>query len=214
MYIYVLLIFLNSNKILFKLKSINDGKFVGCAMIDFRKAFDLVDHELLLNKLIIYRFSNLTLSRFKSYLSNRSQQVVINNSSSTSGDVVCGVPQGSILGPFLFLLFINGLPLSLKNLPISVDLYADDTTLYGIASDKSSLEANLQKALDSVHTWCLENGMLINTDKTKLMLIASRQTRNSLIDSDLKITFNNIDLKNFYQRENLRCSPRSKFCLE
>ena len=104
MYIYVLLIFLNSNKILFKLKSINDGKLVGCAMIDFPKACDLVDHELLLIKLRIHRFSNLTLSRFKSYLSNRSQQVVINNSSST-GDVVCGVPQGSILGPFLFLLF-------------------------------------------------------------------------------------------------------------
>ena len=143
------------------LKSINDGKLVGCAMIDFRKAFDLVDHQVLLNKLRIYRFSDLGLSWFKSYLSNRAQQVVINNSSSTSDDVVCGVPQGSISGPLLFLLFINDLPLSLKHFPISVDLYADDTTLYGTASDKSSLEANLQKALDSVHTWCLENGMLM-----------------------------------------------------
>ena len=73
----------------------------------------------------------------------------------------------------------NDLPLSLKNSPISVDLYADDTTLYSTALDKSSLEADLQKALDSVHTWCLENGMLINTEKTKLMLIASRQKRSS-----------------------------------
>ena len=94
------------------------------------------------------------------------------------------------------MLFINDLPLSLKNSPISVDLYADDTTLYSTALDKSSLEADLQKALDSVHTWCLENGMLINTEKTKLMLIASRQKRSSLIDSDLKITFNNVDLRN------------------
>ena len=178
------------------LKAINEGKLVGCAMIDFRKAFDLVDHNLLLNKLRIYRFNDLSLSWFKSYLSNRTQQVVINNLSSSSGDVVCGVPQGSILGPLLFLLFINDLPLSLKNSPISVDLYADDTTLYSTALDKSSLEADLQKALDSVHTWCLENGMLINTEKTKLMLIASRQKRSSLIDSDLKITFNNVDLKN------------------
>ena len=72
------------------------------------------------------------------------QQVVINNLNSTSGDVVCGVPQGSILGPILFLLFINDLPLSLQNLPVSVDLYADDTTLYSIAFDKCSLENNLQ----------------------------------------------------------------------
>ena len=146
-------------------------------MIDFRKAFDLVDHKLLLNKLQIYRFNDLSLSWFKSYLSNRTQQVVINNLSSSSGDVVCGVPQGSILGPLLFLLFINDLPLSLKNSPISVDLYADDTTLYSTALDKSSLEADLQKALDSVQTWCLENGMLINTEKTELMLIASRQKK-------------------------------------
>ena len=102
----------------------------------------------------IYRFNDLSLSWFKSYLSNRTQQVVINNLSSSSCDVVCGVPQGSFLGPLLFLLFINDLPLSLKNSPISVDLYADDSTLYSTALDKSSLEADLQKALDSVHTWC------------------------------------------------------------
>ena len=130
--------------------------------------------------------SALSLSWLKSYLSHRTQQAVINNSSSNIGDVVCGVTQGSILCPLLFLLFINGLPLSLKNSPISVDLYADDTTLYRTSLNKCSLETNLQKALGSVYTWCLENGMLINTEKTKLMLIASRQKRNSLIDSDLK----------------------------
>ena len=144
----------------------------------------------------IYRFNNLSLSWFKSYLRNRTQQVVINNLSSNSGDVVCGVPQGSILGPLLFLLFINDLPISLKNSPISVDLYADDTTLYFTALDRNTLETELQRALDLVLTWCLENGMLINTEKTKLMLIASRQKRNSLLDNDLKITFNNTDLKN------------------
>ena len=87
------------------------------------------------------------------------------------------------------MLFINDLPLSLKNSPISVDLYADDTTLYSTSLDKGSLETNLQKALDSVYTCCLENGMFVNTEKTKLMLIASRQKRISLIGSDLKITF-------------------------
>ena len=135
------------------LKAINEGKLVGSAMIDFWKAFVLVDHQLLLKKLrtCICKFCESTLLWFKSYLNNRTQQVVINNLNSTSGDVVCGVPQGSILGPILFLLFINDLPLSLQNLPVSVDLYADDTTLYSIALDKFSLETNLQNALNSVH---------------------------------------------------------------
>ena len=109
---------------------------------------------------------------------------------------MCGVPQGSILGTFLFLLFINDLPLSVQNSPISVDLYVDDTTLYSNALDKSSLETYLQKVSDSLHTWCLENGMLLNTDKTKLILIASRQKSNYLIDSDLNLTYNKLDLKN------------------
>ena len=66
---------------------------------------------------------------------------------------MCGVPQSSILGPPLFLLFINDLPLSLKNSSVSVDLYADDTTLYYIASSKAVLESNLQNALNVVRTW-------------------------------------------------------------
>ena len=85
-------------------------------MIDFRKAFDLVEHKLLLNKLGIFRFSTLGLSWFKSYLSNSTQQVVINNSNNNIGDVVCGVPHGSILSPLLFFLFIYDLPLSFEEL--------------------------------------------------------------------------------------------------
>ena len=121
--------------------------------------------------------------------------MVINDSSYVSGDVLCWVSHGSILGPLLFVLSINDLPLSLKDSPISVDLYADDTTLYRSASDKRSLETNLQKLLDLIRIWCLENGMLINTDKTKLMLIPSRQKRNILIDGDLKLTYINLELQ-------------------
>ena len=150
------------------LKAINEGKLVGCAMIDFRKAFDLFDHQLLLKKLRIYQFSDMSLSWFKSYLSNRTQQVVIKDCSSVNGDVLCVVPQGSFLGALLVLLFINDLPLSLNDSRISVDLYADDTTLYSSASDKTSLETNLQNVLDLVHIWCLENGMLINIEKNEI----------------------------------------------
>ena len=96
------------------LKAINEGEFVGCLIVDFRKAFDLVDYKLLLKKLSVYKCSNLTLSWFSSYLSNRSKTVTINGMSCEKESVSCGIPLGSILGPLLFLLFINDLPLSLK----------------------------------------------------------------------------------------------------
>ena len=79
------------------LKAINDGKFVGCVMIDFRKAFDLVDHAVLLKKLEIYKCGKSALSWFKSYLSTRTQTVSIKHSKSDTENITCGVPQGSIL---------------------------------------------------------------------------------------------------------------------
>ena len=157
------------------LKAINDGKFVGCLMVDFRKAFDLVAHDLLLQKLRLYKCDENSLSWFNSYLSNRTQMVSVNNKVSSSEPIKFGVPQGSILGPFMFLIFINDLPLVLENTFTSADLYADDTTVYDIQTNMQTLERNLQNSLLLRNKWCRENGMVINMDKTKVMLITSRQ---------------------------------------
>ena len=89
------------------LKAINDGNFVGCLMVDFRKAFDLVDHSFLLQKLKLYKCDENSLSWFNSYLSNRTQRVSLNNKCSASEPIRYGVPQGSILGLLMFLIFIN-----------------------------------------------------------------------------------------------------------
>ena len=103
---------------------------------------------MLLQKLSYYKISNLSLSWFESYLNNRTKQVTINGNESKTKTVQCGVPQGPILGPLLFLIFINDLPLYLKDSIRSADLYADDTTLYDIALDKNILEKNRLQALD------------------------------------------------------------------
>ena len=157
------------------LKAINEGKVVGAVMADFRKAFDLVHHDILLKKLKLYKCDENSYSWFHSYLLGRTQQVSIRNSLSEFEMVSCGVPQTSILGPLFLLIFINDLPLSLETSVISVDLYADDircTTK--INPNKEKLEENLQKSLTLLDKRCKVNGLLLNTDKTKVMLITSR----------------------------------------
>ena len=162
---------------------INEGHFIGCLMVDFQKAFDMADHKILLKKLSCYKCSSLLLSWFKSYFSNRTQTISINGFHSENGKVSHGVPLGSILGLLLFLLTINDLPLLLKNVVSVTDLYADSTTLYDVQTDKVILQENLRSALNLLKTWYRENGMLLNLDKTKTMLLTSRQKRVTLTDT-------------------------------
>ena len=171
------------------LGAINNNEMVGMVMIDFRKAFDLVDHTLLLKKLKYYKISEETISWFSSYLLKRKQKVFVNNKLSDPEDIICGVPQGSILGPLLFLIFINDLPLNIDN--VFTDLYADDTTLYCTGKSQTFIEKQLQAALHELSTWCKQNGMLINTAKTKVMLLTTPQKRILLNKDMLLLTLNN-----------------------
>ena len=114
---------------------------------------------------------------------------------SEKGCVTCGVPQGSILGPLLFLLFINELPLCLSEYAFSIDLYADDTTIYDIQNDLDTLVKNLQRALDYLKDWCRQNGMILNTQKTKVMLLSTRQKRLHIDESIFVLNYNNTQLQ-------------------
>ena len=165
---------------------------VGVVLVDFKKAFDLVDHQILINKLEIYGIKDDALMWFDTYLTNRKQQVTINNSKSDFQHISCGVPQGSILGPLLFLLFINDLPLYTNN--VFTDLYADDTTLYDVQDSVEQIENNLQSALNNLHIWCRGNGMILNSSKTKVMLVTTNQKRQKLINDNLALKFNNESL--------------------
>ena len=125
-----------------------------------------------------------------SYLLDRKQKVVINNDESRTENVLFGVPQGSILGPLLFLMFINDLPLYTNN-GVSTDLYVDDTTLYMIGETQDYIEQNLQIALQNLFEWCKLNGMLLNTEKVEAMSITASQKRLHLHNDILLLTYNN-----------------------
>ena len=134
------------------LKAINDDEIVGVVMVDFKKAFDLVDHNLLIDKLKHYRLSDTTIKWCSSYLIGRKQNVSIGNKLSDEERVFNGVPQGSILGPLMFLLFINDLPLYTDN--VKTDLYADDTILHEKGKSISNIKNKLQISLNNLQEKC------------------------------------------------------------
>ena len=107
-------------------------------------------------------------------------------------NIINGVPQGSILGPLLFLLFINDLPLYTDK--VATDLYADDTTLYTTAKSIQEIKKNLQQSLISLHKWCKDNGMVLSREKTKVMLITTKQRRIHLNIEELSLNYNDEQL--------------------
>ncbi|CAB4043383.1 RNA-directed DNA polymerase from mobile element jockey-like, partial [Paramuricea clavata] len=117
--------------------NMDNGLINAILFIDLKKAFDTIDHEILLNKLSRYGFKCKTIELFRDYLTGRTQITVVNNIPSDSSDITCGVPQGSILGPLLFLLYINDLPNC--NLISDGHLYADDTSLTYADNDINQL---------------------------------------------------------------------------
>ena len=134
--------------------------------IDFRKAFDTIPFDLLLDKMQFYGIKGDTLNWFKSYLTDRSQLVEINGTKSVCRTVKMGVPQGSVLGPLLFLLYINDLPNSVKcSTPI---LFADDTTVFKIGTNILDLYRDMNNDLKKLESWCAVNKLSLNGKKLNI----------------------------------------------
>ena len=167
---------------------------VGMITLDLRKAFDLVNHQLLIQKLEIYGVHGNALLFFQDYLRGRSQVVSFAGLLSDRMPVNVGVPQGSILGPLLFLVFINDLPLITRH--SEVNMFADDTTFYAAAKSPETLELVLNSELANINDWCQENRMCPNAGKTKCMLVTTSKKRSMLTKKELGIYFNSIHLDN------------------
>ena len=156
------------------IKNSLDNRKFGCGIfIDLQKAFDTVNHHILLMKLEHYGIRGTALNWFESYLSDRKQCVSVNGSYSCYLSVTCGVPQGSVLGPLLFLIYINDLPLSSSKLAFY--LFADDTNIYCESESPDQLQSLVNRELKKVKMWLEVNKLSLNIDKTNFIIFKSPQ---------------------------------------
>ena len=165
--------------------ALDRGMFVGALFLDLSKAFDCVNHDILLSKLHFYGIRGMSMTWFRDYLGNRQQRVRVDNLLSDWGEVQCGVPQGSILGPLLFSIYINDLPIIFNNTDINI--FADDTELHLSDHSLLSLESNLQKEVDLLCRWSNSNLLKINIQKSAVMLLGPKR---KVLDKVLKISIN------------------------
>jgi len=132
---------------------------VSCILfLDLKKAFDSVSHQILLDKLEYYGVQGVALKLFRSYLTNRKQLTMIDDATSVLNLIEWGVPQGSVLGPLLFLIFINDIPHASD---LDTWLFADDTALVASASSIPLLQTKMNHQIDKVHDWLLGHSYLI-----------------------------------------------------
>ena len=150
---------------------IDGGNVVGVVMIDLKKAFDTVNHKILIHKLKMCGFDDHTLKWFGDYLSNRTQSTCVNGFVSDKENIKCGVPQGSLLGPLLFSLYVNDMPSIIKHSEMS--LYADDTCLFCSAKKPEDVVKRINEDLVSVSEWLMENRLFVNKKKCEFMFLGS-----------------------------------------
>ncbi len=182
-------------------EALDDKYSVDTIYMDFQKAFDVVPHRRLISKLSSYRFSHQMSAWIENFLTGRKQQVVVNNSKSNWNDVTSGIPQGSVLGPLLFVIFINDLPESVVS---DVFLFADDTKIFRVIKSEEDQET-LQNDLDKLNEWSEKWLLKFHPAKCKHMHIGRQMTNQpvySLSSTNLESTKKEKDIGVFFD-ENL-----------
>ncbi|GJQ69642.1 hypothetical protein Trydic_g2978 [Trypoxylus dichotomus] len=167
---------------------LNEHKHVLCLFIDFSKAFDRINHDKLLKILEDLGIRGPLLDWFRCFLANRRFCVKVGNEVSSLRELRAGVPQGSILGPLLYLLYVNDVQHCFQD--CRCFLYADDTLILAVHKDIKKAEQMLLREFHRFQLWAHQKDLLINTSKTKLMHVASPH---SGVDCDLKLTVHDTD---------------------
>jgi hypothetical protein len=165
------------------------GNYTGMVIINLQKAFDTVDHHILLEKLSACGMNKQSVEWFRSYLMGRKQVVDLNGTFSSFNNISCGVPQGSILGPLLFSLYINDMKSAVD---CKLMLYADDSALIVSSRDVDTIELTLSNELIKLSNWLVDNKLSLHLGKTESILFGS--SRNLKKTSKLKVNANGIDI--------------------
>ncbi len=158
-------------------------------LLDFSAAFDTIDHDIFIDRLQNYTgIQGQTLRWFRSYLSNRYHFVYLNGEASQLSPVKYGVPQGSVLGPLLFSLYMLPLGNSIRKYGISFHWNADDTQLYiSTRPDKTSKLSKLTECVKNIKDWMTNHFLLLNSDKTEILLIGPKNSTQNILDHNLQL---------------------------
>jgi len=176
--------------------SIDNKEICTGIFLDLSKAFDTVNHNILLNKLEHYGIRGLAINWMTSYLTDRKQFVEYNSRHSEWKTVKCGIPQGSILGPLLFILYINDI--SNSSTLLKFILFADDTSAFYSSKDINNCDL-INNELDKVYNWLISNQLSVNITKTKNIVFRSKQKRINLSNYHLRIDNKIIERKEHFK---------------
>ena len=168
----------------------NDNKYISCVFIDYSIAFDTLDHKILLKKLSAYGLEENSIKLMNSHFVNRKQRTKLESQTSTYKSLTYGVPQGSILGPLLFIIYTNDLFFEMSSNE-STFMYADDTLIMSTGNTEIEAILNSQQQLNILTAWCRCNKLTINISKTKHMCITNKKT-----SPNLSISIDSVNLAN------------------